>query len=518
MAMHPTHNEPTPPPTAYDKAAQIEDEITELYAHVNAATYRLLVLIRELDKEQPWGAWGLNSCAHWLNWKCGVGMVAAREKVRVASALEGLPQISERFRKGKVSYSKVRAMTRVATAENEDYLLEIAEYGTAAHVEELVRKYRGVEREEELRRVKKQYARRELTYYHEEDGSLVIRARLPAEEGALVLEALQAGADRMWREEREQRKPNEGLGTEDLADSGVAGVSAETIPEVPPRDLSTRAFYPLPPWGDSAESRLPEEYRGFGLVEISPEFVVEEDTPCTRRADALVRMAETWLCSGAKAARGGEKYQVVVHIDGETLRTGGPGTCELEQGPWLAVDTARRIACDASLVEITEDEHGDVLDIGRKSRTIPPSIARALRARDRGCQFPGCTHRHFVDGHHIKHWSAGGETRLDNLVQLCRTHHRLIHEGGFSVERTESKELLFKRPDGVVVEAAPRRQPNTCHSITSIRIRNDSEGLDITPDTGVTKWDGVPLDYHMAVDELLVRRERSDVRISSRVS
>ena len=181
--MHPTYNSPTPPPSAYDKAAQIEDEITELYAHVNAATYRLLVLIRELDKEEPWGAWGLNSCAHWLNWKCGVGMVAAREKVRVARALEELPQISERFRKGEVSYSKVRAMTRVATAENEDYLLETAEYGTAAHVEELVRKYRGVEREEELRRVKKQYARRELTYYHEEDGSLVIKARLRRRKG-----------------------------------------------------------------------------------------------------------------------------------------------------------------------------------------------------------------------------------------------------------------------------------------------------------------------------------------------
>ena len=134
-SMHPAYKSPTPIPTAYDKAALIEDEITELYAHVNAATYRLLELIRALDKEEPWGAWGLNSCAHWLNWKCGVGPVAAREKVRVARALKGLPQISECFRKGEVSYSKVRAMTRVATPSNEDYLLEIAEYGTAAHVD-----------------------------------------------------------------------------------------------------------------------------------------------------------------------------------------------------------------------------------------------------------------------------------------------------------------------------------------------------------------------------------------------
>ncbi len=290
--MYPTYNSPTPPPTAYDKAAQIEDEITELYAHVNAATYRLLELIRELDKEEPWGAWGLNSCAHWLNWKCGVGMVAAREKVRVARALEDLPQISERFRKGEVSYSKVRAMTRVATPDNEDYLLEIAEYGTASHVEELVRKYRGVEREEELRRVKKQYARRELKYYYEEDGSLVIKARLPAEEGALVLKALQSGADSLWREEREERK-EEKSATEEKADNNVPIDSAETIPQTQPDNISTKPFYPLPRWNDSAESRLRDEYRGFGLVEINPEFIFEQDSPATRRADALVRMAET---------------------------------------------------------------------------------------------------------------------------------------------------------------------------------------------------------------------------------
>ena len=99
----------------------------------------------------------------------------------------------------------------------------------------------------------------------------------------------------------------------------------------------------------------------------------------------------------------------------------------------------------ASLVVMTEDERGDVLDIDRKSRTIPPSMARALRTRDQGCRFPGCTNRCFVDGHHIKHWSAGGETKLDNLVQLCRTHHRLIHEGGFSVERASERTSLQTR-------------------------------------------------------------------------
>ena len=119
----------------------LEDQITELAAHIHAATFRLLELVREYDECEGWGGKGLISCAHWLNWKCGIDMGTAREKVRVAHALKVLPQISEEFRRGRVSYSKVRAMTRVATEKNEDYLLMIARHGTAVHVERLVRNY-----------------------------------------------------------------------------------------------------------------------------------------------------------------------------------------------------------------------------------------------------------------------------------------------------------------------------------------------------------------------------------------
>ena len=183
----------TSPGEPLHRAERLEHQITELCAHLNAATYRLLVLILELDREKPWGAWGLKSCAHWLNWKCGIGLVAAREKVRVAHALAGLPKISKAFARGEVSYSKVRAMTRVGSVDNEDYLLEIARYGTASHVECLVHKYRGVERREELERVGRQYEERYLKYYTDEDGSVVISARLPAEMGAVVIQALEAG-------------------------------------------------------------------------------------------------------------------------------------------------------------------------------------------------------------------------------------------------------------------------------------------------------------------------------------
>ena len=116
-------------------AASLGEEITELAAHIHAATFLLLQKIREFDELEGWILPGLASCAHWLQWQCGTNLGAAREKVRVARALPELPKISKSFSEGRISYSKVRAMTRVATAENEEVLLSIARHGTAAHVE-----------------------------------------------------------------------------------------------------------------------------------------------------------------------------------------------------------------------------------------------------------------------------------------------------------------------------------------------------------------------------------------------
>ena len=133
-------------PYPYDNVRSLENQITELSAHIHAGTYRLLVLIHEYDNYDGWEGPGMKSCAHWLNWKCGISLGAAREKVRVAHALAELPLISSAFRLGQISYSKVRAMTRVADADNEDYLLMIARHGTATHMERLVRQFRRVER------------------------------------------------------------------------------------------------------------------------------------------------------------------------------------------------------------------------------------------------------------------------------------------------------------------------------------------------------------------------------------
>ena len=170
-----------------DDLPSLEDRITELAAHITAATWQLLELIREFDERDGWCDPGLMSCAHWLNWKIGMNLGAAREKVRVAHAIKRLPHISEQFRLGQVSYSKVRAMTRVATPENETYLLMIATHGTASHVERLVRQYRWVKRIEALDQANMRHQMRELSWYYDDDDCVVLRGRFPPEQGAAII-------------------------------------------------------------------------------------------------------------------------------------------------------------------------------------------------------------------------------------------------------------------------------------------------------------------------------------------
>ena len=270
----------------------------------------------------------------------------------------------------------------------------------------MVRAYRGVMARERAAAGRPQ---RFVTWEHDEDGSLLLRARLPAEEGAIVLAALEAA------EQRPRDLP---------ATSAGERVSAET----------------LPPAGEGD----PED--------VSAET---EQTSAERRADALLAMADATLASPAADRSGGDRYQVVVHVDAAALANGeGTGVVELADGSPLEPETARRLACDAAIVPLLERD-GRPLSVGRKTRSVPPALRRALASRDRGCRFPGCTSRSFVDAHHVVHWAQGGATRLDNLVQLCRHHHRLVHEGGFSVERA-GPEFVFRRPDGGRLRRVPR--------------------------------------------------------------
>lgn len=194
------------------------------------------------------------------------------------------------------------------------------------------------------------------------------------------------------------------------------------------------------------------------MEEVAPPDVAAETSHAesdwaARRADALAVICESFLKHGAEALNGGERHEIVLHVAAETLTSRAGDRCELEGGPAIAVETARRLACDASLVAILEDGQGEPLDVGRKTRTIPLALRRALASRDGGCVFPGCTHKRYVDGHHLQHWADGGETRLANLVTLCRFHHRAVHEGGMRVERLDDGAWRFTRPDGEVLES-----------------------------------------------------------------
>ncbi len=183
-------------------------------------------------------------------------------------------------------------------------------------------------------------------------------------------------------------------------------------------------------------------------ADVSAETSEVQPTLAARRADALSVIAESFLAHGAEPLSGGDRHQIVVHVEATTLEARGAGSCGLEDGPAIPAETARRLACDASVIRILEDTQGKPLDVGRKTSTIPPAIRRALKARDQGCRFPGCSNTRYVDGHHIHHWAKGGETKLANLVSLCRFHHRSVHEGGFSVQVLDDGAVRFKKPNG----------------------------------------------------------------------
>jgi hypothetical protein len=154
------------------------------------------------------------------------------------------------------------------------------------------------------------------------------------------------------------------------------------------------------------------------------------------------------------------------------------------------------MACDASVVHWHEGKDSEPLNIGRKSRTIPPAIRRALKRRDGGCRFPGCTCSKFVDAHHIRHWADGGETSMDNLVLLCRRHHRLVHEGGFGVHARVNGEIRFTYPDGRTLPPSPDGPFRG--NADSIRVDNHNNGLEITSETLPPLWTGEVMDQDLA--------------------
>lgn len=464
----PLRPEPTMP------TERLEMAITELAAHIHAATARWLLMVAEYDQRMAWADWDCKSCAHWLAWRCGLGMNAAREHVRVARSLIDLPLITKEFEAGRLSFTQVRALTRVALPDNEGELVELARRAPAAQLEGMVRAFRGAVRAQETNEAKRRQVMRHLTYYYDDDGSFVIKGRLSPEEGAVVEQALRAFETELEEE----------------------GVSAETLendlePEIFD-ELGEQAFGELAPDADArAENERENARQRFFASQMTSDFA-------RRRADALVALADAAMVTGSRGRATADRHQVMVHVDIDAIAhdTLG-GRSELHDGPPLAAETIRRLGCDCSIVSALERD-GEILSVGRKTRSIPTPIKRALVARDQHCRFPGCTSKVWVDGHHIQHWVKGGETKLCNLCLLCKAHHRAVHEYGYDV-KTVDGELVFFRPDGSRIEspAPASSDPNMVVAL------NHQARLDIDHETTVPDWYGDRWDHDVTVAQLM---------------
>ena len=402
---------------------QLGEEIASLAAHLDAATHRLLECIRQFDKANGWHHQGAISCAHWLAWRTGLDTATAREKVRVARALGTLPAIDEALRSARLSYAKVRALTRVATPQNEARLLEMALEATGAQLERLCRGY---------------------------------RTALAADEAS---------------------EPEERSVHQRLLPGGM--VKLEIVLSPDEADLILRAI-------DRARE-VPAPH-------------VSAETPWPSRADGAVTLGESFLAGHPVSGTGGERFQVIVHLGQDALGPDGALAGTLEDGTHVSAEALRRVACDCGLVAAGSD--GENLTIGRRARTIPPAIRRALMLRDHGCVFPGCMHTRFLHGHHIRHWLHGGETSVDNLALLCSVHHKRVHEGGWTIARGADGKLIFTSPAGRGLPIKPPRE-RVGDIITWLGEWTDAHGVDVGPDTNMPRWDGHTPDYNCAVGSLL---------------
>jgi hypothetical protein len=229
---------------------------------------------------------------------------------------------------------------------------------------------------------------------------------------------------------------------------------------------------------------------------------VDPPTLEQQQADALALLAETALHHELDPGAPGERYQVVVHVDAAVLANAeAAGQSVLENGGRVPAGASQRLACDASRVVMRHDDEGRVVEVGARTRTIPPALRRALQHRDGGCRFPGCGVR-FGQGHHIQHWAQGGPTTLSNLAILCNRHHRAVHEEGVQIERRPDGELRFRGPAGQPLPEVPPAPWVADDPLGVLRSWNRAAGLNLYAHTATPQWLGERLDVGYAIDVL----------------
>jgi hypothetical protein len=374
--------------------------ITAGAVRLAAATATWLRLIAEFDRRDGWHGAGIMSCAHWLAWQCGLSPGAAREHVRVARALESLPLIEAAFAEGRLSYSKVRALTRIAEPDTEVSLLDLALETTASQVERTVRQWRRADR---LNSGAEPVSRKpSFEHWWDDDGMLVAKVRLPPEEGATFIASIESLAERSARRERAQQKKATVEGPVDTEEDG----------------------HPVD------EARRAAERLSAG------------------RVHALTLLARV-AADADRRAGDPPRREVVVHVDAAVLADdAAAGRAYLEGGPALSGADIRRMLCEATVVTMLEQGR-EPLAVGRRKRRATKGQRRALLRRDGGCARPGCTETRIerLHAHHLRHWLFGGHTDLPNMVLLCDRDHGLVHDLDLVMTRRDGA-LIVTTPDG----------------------------------------------------------------------
>ncbi len=408
------------PETLSDEA--LEAALCTHAAHIAAAECRFVLMVAEVDRRGIWADQGALTCAHWLSWRCGLSAGVGREHVRVGRALAQLPLVREVFARGELSYSKVRAITRIATPAMEKSLVEMAAYATASQLETIVAAFRRAAPDEGTAALER-HRGRYLHVYTDQDGMVVINARLSPEDGATVRAAIEATRKELEDDARPDREP-------------LNDVPAGT------RDPDPRAA----------------------------------DLPAAAScADALVAICEAHQAEAPRRAfASGPRASVVVHADRQVLGdAGAEGCAHIEGVGMISAHTVQRLVCDASVSALAFSPDGTAIPEGR-TRQIPDSLRRAVLTRDAGCRWPGCSRHRYVDVHHVKFVSRGGRTRLTNLTTLCRVHHRLVHEGGYLLDMDRHAKVTVKTPKGVPL---PARTALPAVDGTDLIARHELQGL-----------------------------------------
>jgi hypothetical protein len=431
---------------------EVDSALCQLAGQINAANAELLELLARFDALGGWHGVGIRSIGHWASINLGIDMRTAAQQARVGRQLAELPAIAEAAAAGELGWSKLRLLGQVAEPATEDKWLGFAREMSVGQLARVVGAYRRAEDADRRSRLDNHRERRGIWLFDEPDGLVRVTGLLEADDAAVLRAALAAQGELLWREQTRD--------SEDVDEADQASAAPADRPQRSHGAASNAApagrHGPDGPSGSDgslgpATEGEPSQGEPASPTEVDPTQAAR-DRAASRRVDALVALARAALAQGRPDD--GDLTEVLLVVDADVLAGQAEvGRCQLNSGPAVSTQTARRLCCDARIRPLLHRD-GQPLDLGRSQRLVSRAQRRALRFRDGpGCAFPGCPARH-VDAHHLQHWSDGGPTDLDNLMLLCRHHHRLLHEGSYTA-RLEDGRPRFYRPNGT-----PIRPPN----------------------------------------------------------